>query len=305
MMSHPYRPPAQDKIKGILWMIAWAFMFSTSMSISKLVSQDVPTVILVFMRLSFGLVFFTPFLIRHRDQPLKSKRFPLHLLRVMFICAAMTCTYYAYGHLPLAFTTSLGFTAPLMTTVLALLILKEKVTPTRWIAVIVGYIGIIVMIRPGYIPLEPAVLVALAANLLASCISIIVRQLSSTETTIQIMFYGNFFTFFFISIGAALFWKMPAWEDLRWLILLGASGMLSQFCSVNALKRAQPSLLAPFEYFRLIFAIPIGYFIFDEVVSFWTFLGSAIIIGATWFLAASEAASKKKESRKKEETRAF
>ncbi len=81
--------------------------------------------------------------------------------------------------------------------------------------------------------------------------------------------------------------------------------MLSQFCSVNALKRAQPSLLAPFEYFRLIFAIPIGYFIFDEVVSFWTFLGSAIIIGATWFLAASEAAYKKKESRKKEETRAF
>lgn len=305
MTSHSFQPPAQNKIKGILWMLSWAFMFSFAMSISKLVSKDVPTVMLVFMRLSFGLIFFTPFLVRQRDQSLKTRRFPLHLLRVLFVCATLMCTYYAYGHLPLAFATSLGFTAPLMTTILALLILKERVTLTRWVAVTIGYIGILVMLRPGYIPLDPAVPVALAANLLASCVVIIVRQLSSTESTLQIMFYGNFVTFIIISIAAALFWKMPAWDDLRWLILLGACGITSQFCSVQALKAAQPSLLAPFEYFRLIFAIPIGYFVFHESVGVWTLAGGAIIIASTWYLAVSESREKKKETVQRQESRAF
>lgn len=272
--------------QGVFWAISWAFVFSGTMSIAKLLSKDVHIVVLVFMRLTFGLVFFAPFLFHEKIQNIKTKRLPLHLLRFVFTSGALVCTYYAYRNLPLAFATSIGFSGPFITIVFAILILGDKVSWEKWAAVLMGYVGVIVMVRPGFVVFDAAIGIALMANIFASCALIAVKKLSSTENTLQIMFYPNIASFLLFGILALYYWETPSPRDLKLLILLGGAGTFSQFCYVQALKKSKASFVAPFEYTRLVFAIPVGFLLFSELPDFWTLIGSFIIVASNLALIA-------------------
>jgi drug/metabolite transporter (DMT)-like permease len=269
-------------------MLFWAFAFSVAMSITKMLSTNVNTLIIVWMRLTLGLLLFSPFVVKQHIKGLKTKRFPLHFLRAIFMCCAMLCTYYAYSHLPLAFATSIGFTGPLITTLLAIIILGERVKWQIWSIIALGYIGVIIMVYPGNAEFNSTVLVALLANFLASCSLILVKKLSETETTIQIMFYSNIISVMFMSITSWTVWETPNHYDMMLLGLLGAVGLVSQFCNVKALKYGKPSILAPLDYSRLVFAIPLGFLLFNELPTVKTIIGSVIIILSTSYLTFLE-----------------
>ncbi len=270
-------------LKSILWMVAWAMAFSVAMALIKLIGPHVPTAMKVFMRLSFGLTFFLPFAFSDGVKSLKTKRFPFHCLRTGFILCSMFCTYYAYTHLPLAFATSIGFTAPLMTTLLAILLLQDKVGPSTWLALGVGYAGVLIMIRPGFTDFNPAVWIAILANFFASSALISMKKLTHTESPTQIMFYTNTLSVLVTSFVAFFHWQTPTAHEIFLLMLLGSAGVFSQFCSVKAYKHGQPSFLAPFEYLRLVFAIPIGIYVFDEYPDGWSLAGSFIILAASLY----------------------
>lgn len=269
-------------------MLAWALAFSIAMSITKILGTKTNTFIIVWIRLSLGLMFFLPFAFKQRTQGLKTKRFPLHFLRAVFMCCAMLCTYYAYSRLPLAFVTSIGFTSPLITTLLAIFVLGERVQWQIWVVLFFGYVGVLITLHPGNAEFNPVVIVALLANFFASCSLITVKKLSSTETTVRIMFYSNVLSVSFLGMIALAFWVAPSRGDMLLLSLLGVVGMLSQFCNVQALKYGKPSILAPIEYSRLVFAIPLGMILFDEVPGILSLAGSAVIIASTGYLTFLE-----------------
>ena len=276
------------KLIGAGFMLLWALSFSSAMAFAKTLSPEIDSIVILFMRYFFGLIIFSPFLLQTGVKSFVTSRPLLHLFRVVCVGLAMGCTYYAYRNLPLALATSIGMTGPLFTTILSMLILKDSVSLSKWALIIFGYFGVIVMVRPHELPISLGVWIELLANLFAALSIVCVKILSRTDNTLTIMVYANTLTTFIAGLLALSVWKTPETSDLLVLMVIGGLGVFSQFCSVSALKYANPSYLAPFEYTRMCFAIPVGYLFFQELPSFWTIIGSFIIIGATYGLTRLE-----------------
>lgn len=281
-------PNNHTKLLGMLWSLAGSVCFTTAMSCAKLLDPSVKGAVLVFFRCLFGLIFFLPFLLKEGFGNVKTKRPLLHILRVSFTCSAIACTYYGYRNLPLAMATSLGFTAPLMTTALAILVLKEVVTLRKWALIIVGYMGVLVIVHPADFTFNNAVYVLLLANLFASGSIICGKKLTATESTISMMFYVNVISTLLSGSVAYFMWVTPSTHDFIILIFLGLMGVTAQFCYIRSLQNANPSFLAPFEYSCLIIAIPIGFLIFSELPTLWTLIGAGVIISATLLVTRME-----------------
>ncbi|MEB3702597.1 DMT family transporter [Candidatus Bealeia paramacronuclearis] len=276
------------KLIGAAFMMSWALLFSTAMAFSKTLHPDVHSLVILFMRCLFGFMIFSPFALKMGLAAFKTNRPLLHLLRVCFMCSAMACTYYAYRNLPLATATSIGMTGPLFTTMLAMLILRDNVSLQKWGVILLGYVGVLVVVRPHEIEITPAIWVEILANIFAACTIICVKLLSKTEETVTIMMYATSAAVIVSGLAAVSVWQPPSYEDILTLVAIGALGVSSQFCSVTALKFANPSYLSPFEYTRLCFAIPVGFFFFEEVPTLWVLAGSLIIILATTLLTKME-----------------
>lgn len=276
------------KLMGAIFMLLWALSFSTAMAFAKTLSSEVDSVVVLFMRYFFGLIFFSPFIMKAGVRGFITSRPLLHITRVITLGTTVGCTYFAYRNLPLALATSIGMTGPLFTTVLAMILLKDDVSFTKWCLILLGYTGVIVAVRPHEMGISIGVWVALMANLFAAFSIICAKLLTRTESTFTIMLYANTATTFIAGLVAITFWKTPSAPDLLSLIAVGGFGVLSQYCNVTALKFANPSFLAPFEYTRICFAIPVGFIFFEEVPNIWVILGSVIIIAATYGLTRVE-----------------
>ena len=216
----------------------------------------------------------------------KTTRLPLHLLRIIIVTSAMGCTYYAYRHLPISYAAAIGQTGPLFTTIMAILILREKAQWFKWLALGLGYCGVLLMMRPSEGYMDSVTLIALGANLLAGVGIIISKKLTATDASETILFYATFGVLIVSGIGSFWFWQTPSTADLIKLGGMGVAGVLSQYCYINALKYAPASFVTPFEYSRLCMSIPIGYLIFKEVPDFWVLAGSFVIVIAIVFLVA-------------------
>jgi drug/metabolite transporter (DMT)-like permease len=274
---------------SIGWVLLWSVSISISLAVNKVLGQSMNTVMIVFSRIVFGLIFFAPFLLRAKAKDFKTQKVPLHILRVLFTCGSMLCTYYAYAKLEIAFATSIGFTAPLITTIFSIIFLKEKVHWDKWLVIFLGFCGVLVIAHPTNFPFNAAVLVALGANLFASSALIALKTLTRTESVLTIMLYLNVLSFFMIGSFATGVFELPTSHELLLLGVLGAFASFSQFCYTQALKNGNPSVVAPFEYSRLVFAIPIGYLLFSELPTTQTLIGSFIIIASNLMLTFREA----------------
>lgn len=280
-----FMPP---KLVGAMFMLLWALAFSTAMSFAKTLDPDTPSLVIVFLRCLFGMMFFMPVAILNKKTSFKTNRPVLHILRIVFVCSSMACTYYAYRHLPLGLATSLGMTAPLITTMMAIIILGDHVSWKKWAIIFMGYMGVIIMVRPDVGEIPIAVWVEILANILAACSILTVKVMTRTESTMTIMLYANVATTALASIAVISVWELPKYDDLIALVAIGGLGMFSHYCSASALRYAKPSYLGPFEYTRMCFAIPIGYVFFNEIPTWSMLVGSAVIITATTLLTKVE-----------------
>ncbi len=277
-------PSRQNTISAILATLG-ALALSSLMALAKQLHPGIPTALVIFMKSSFGLIFLIPFLISNRKSFVKTKKLPWHILRVTLAASTMLCTYYAYRNLPIAFATSVGMSGPLFTTLLSAILLKENISPLKWLIIILGYIGVIIIIKPTTFLLDFGTASALLANLLAACTIIVVKILSRYDSTLTIMIYSNIgitlLSFVFNING----WQALSLKDLMLLSFIGILSLITQFCSVTALKYSTPSFVAPFEYMRIPFAILIGLIIFDEIPAISTIIGSVIIIFSAYMLS--------------------
>ena len=226
----------------------------------------------------------------------KTNRPFLHFKRCLAGLIAIVAIFIALRKLPLATVVSISFAAPIFTTIFSIFLLKEKVGFYRWLAVFVGFIGIIIISEPGYSSLNVNYLYPIVFCLGLSYVAIAIRQLSSTEPVWLIGLYFSFsimiISFFTISQG----WLMPNLKDLFLLSMVGILGGLANLWLTHSYKLSEVTLVTPLKYLALVFGIFFGYFIWDEVPSIKTLLGASLVIISSFIIFRREIYLKKQPS---------
>lgn len=278
-----------NKLKAFGWAVLWTLTFSVAMTVNKLLAKGTSISGTVFFRSIFGLVAIAPLLIRQGFVWPKAKNWKVHLARIASISLAVFSTYSAYRILPLICATVIGFSGPLFTVVLSRIILKHEVTLSRWIALLVGYSGVIVALGVSFKASSMVgILASLSANFFAGLGIVSTKVLTKDEPSLTLMTIPtvvNSFIFFPPMVATAS--AISQVEMLKFLAI-GFFGMGSQFCFLSALKLVRPSFLAPLEYLRFVFSSIIGILIFGETVRIRLIIGFIMIAAGALFLAKTE-----------------
>jgi len=277
--------------RGVLLILVGTFFFAANDATVKFVGGDIHPVQIAFVRYSLGVLLLWPMFARLGLQGLKTARAGLHLTRAVVASIAQVGAYYAVVNLLLADATAISFSRPLFITVLAVLMLGEAVGWRRWSATAIGFAGVLVMVRPGHTAFDPVSLIAIAAAMLFALSIVFIRKLGITEPPARILFYYHAIGALLLLGPALSIWAAPS--ALQWLLLLliGVLTTIAMFCFVRGFAAGEASVLGPTEYTRLIWAAAIGYFAFAEVPDTWTWVGAAIIVGSTLYVARHEAMS--------------
>jgi len=278
-------------LRGVLWILVGTVFFSLNDMVVKLLGKSIHPAEIAFFRYLTGLALLSPIFLRMGWGGLRSQRLPLHFLRALIAGLAQVMVYYAVIHLLLADATTLSFSRPLFMTLLAVVILGEVVGWKRWVATMVGFAGVVIMIRPGAGSVDPAAIVAIIAALMFALGLIIIRRLASTESPNQILFYYLAFGALIFTGPALWWWKTPVGGDWLLLLLIGALTSIATICYVRGFSLGEASVLGPIEYVRLVYAALIGFFVFYETPDVWTWAGAAIIIGSAVYIGRVEARS--------------
>jgi drug/metabolite transporter (DMT)-like permease len=275
--------------RGALWMLGAVSAFAAMDALIKWVGQTLDPLQIAFFRCIFGGVFVLPFALRHGPQAVRTHRWGGHLGRALIGYTAMVLGFYAVTHLPLADATALSFTRPLFMIVLAVLFLGEQVRWRRWSATGIGFLGVLVMARPGHGGFDHAALVAIAATLFVAGVGVMLKRLSATERPETIIFYFTI-TSSLMALGPALYvWRPPGWIDVALMAVMGALGSLGQYLSIRAYRIAEATAVDPVDYARLLLATGFGFAVFGELPDAWTLLGALIIVGSTLYITRREA----------------
>ncbi len=284
-MTHTPSPAGQRRglpaaVRGGLWMSVAMFCFACMDGMLRHITSELHPFQTVFLRSVFGLLLLSPWLLRVGIGALTTQRPLLHLGRGMSSVIGFTLWVVALSLVPLAEATALSFAMPLFATVGGALILGEVVGRGRWLAVVVGFIGVLIIIRPGIAIVQPGALVALAAACGFAASALLTRQLSATEAPFTVVFYVSLFMSV-VTLGMSLpVWQTPSLEMLGIAAATGALGTIAQLCLVRAYGAADVSVIVPFDFVRLVFVTIIGFMVFAQVPDVWTWLGAILIVGS-------------------------
>ncbi len=264
----------------------------------KFLSGSLHPFVIAFFRCLFGLIIVFPFIVKDNFNNLKTNNLKIHILRSIINCIAMLTWFTAIGLMSLEKATALGFTSPLFATILAIILLKEKIKIHRTIALIFGFIGIIVIIRPGYIETGLGTYLMIVASISWAFVLIIIKQLSKNDSSLTIIFYMLAIMTPMTFCMSLSVWETPSLKDLYIFTAMGIGGLIAHLCLVKSLKIADTTLVVPFQYLKLIWASIIGYTIFFEKPDFWTWTGGTIIFFAVVYITYREDIYKKKPEEK-------
>ena len=284
----------RNKFLTVALLAIGATLFGSFMGAGvKLLSNDLHPIIICFYRCLMGLIIITPFVARNNFKALQTDNMRLQIFRALINIISMICWFSAIGMMHFEIATALGFTTPLFTTVLAVLILGEVIRFHRTAALLLGFVGILIIIRPGYMPFEFGTILMLIASFSFSFVLIFVKKLSATDSSLTIIFYHLLYmtpAFFILSI---FYWENINLNQLIIFILMGASGLLSHWCLAQAFKMSDTTFVMPLQFTKLIWASLIGLFIFSEQPDIWTWVGGVIIFISVVYITYREAFKKK------------
>jgi len=266
------------KSKGIFWAILTCFLVSVMISIVRHLSGQFNVFQIVMMRNFFALVFLLPFIIKNIDQVVRTKNLKMHLLRGGNGFVGMVLWFYVITLIPLSEAVSITFIVPIITTLAAILFLKEKVNQKIWISLVVGFIGVLIIIRPGFRDLGSPYLWALLTPFVWSISNILTKKMIKTEKPESITLYLSFIVFILSIPFAAPYLKPIPIVDLLWFALLGLVSNCSYLASAICYSKVDISVVQPFDFTRLIFTAIIAYFAFGERVDLMMLIGAGVIL---------------------------
>lgn len=276
---------------GITLVVSGYALFSASDTAVKWVSGTVPLAEIMVLTALFALApVLTVALVTGGRAALATRRPGVHALRGLLSVSGTYGGYYALGHMPLADFYAGVFTAPLFITALSAPLLGERVDLPRWLAVVAGFSGVLIMARPGAGLIGPGALGALACAFFYALSVLLIRHTGGTERAVTFCVYGYAATLAVSAIALAATGSavVPSWVDLRTLALAGGFSGCAMLCVVQAFRRVPPAVLAPFHYTQMIWGVLIGLFVFGEWPESVLATGGALVIGSGLFILYRE-----------------
>ncbi|SHM18184.1 Permease of the drug/metabolite transporter (DMT) superfamily [Roseibium suaedae] len=276
---------------GALWILQAAVLFTLMSMFIKLVGQDISIFQILLIRQATMAVIVAPKILHGLPGSLYTRRPDLQVARIALACTAMLCGFSAVIYLPLAEATALGFSKTFFVTIFAIIFLSEKVGRHRWAATIVGFIGVIIMLRPGSGGLfDPYAALAIGGAAAAGLVTIILRILTRTDLPSTILTYQAVGVGLIMIIPAIYAWKDPTLEQWTLMILIGIVSWAGQMSNIRAFRAGEPTAIASLDYTRLIYATIIGVLVFGNWPGVETYIGAAFIIGGSLYVIRREAA---------------
>lgn len=275
-------------LKAALLMLLVAGLTAVDTALVRVLSSELHALAIVFYRSLFGLLAVAPWLWRHRSTIGRTANFRLHLGRALLKLLALFAFFQAIAGAPLASVTAIAFTTPLFVAMGAVLLLGERLPGLRIAAIALGFLGVLVIVRPGEGLAEPALLYAVAGAMGIAAIALMLKFLTGRDSPSTIVGL-NLLLSVPLALALALpVLTLPSWPMLGLLAFQGAAGALSMTCVTRAMALADASFLSPIEFVRLPLVALIAFLAFGEVADGWTWLGGAVIFAAVVLLTQAE-----------------
>lgn len=274
---------------AIMMVIGCFFLAALSGLIKYLSNSGMHVFEIVFLRNVAGLFVILPLFLRNGFGTMRTKRPGLFFIRAIFGFVSMICWFAAITTIPLAEAVALNFTSPIFGTLLAIFILREVVRLRRWAAIIIGFLGAMIILRPGAIDPSTGTYLALISAATMACSITCVKMLSRTESTPVMVAWAQIIILPMSLIPALFVWQMPSWEDMVVVAGMGICATIGHLFFTRAYAIADATYVMPFDFSRLIFAAIIGFFFFGQEPDSFVWLGAAVIFASSVYIAMREA----------------
>jgi drug/metabolite transporter (DMT)-like permease len=275
-------------LAGIGYMLVAVFLFALNSAAGKWLVVKYPVGEFLAIRAGTMLLLISPLVWRAGIAAFRAAPRPgLQILRILLSSAEVAMFFWAVGYMPLADTTTFYLAGPIYVTALSVLLLGERVGWRRWSAVLVGFCGVLIALRPSSASFTLPALIALTGSVLYALLMIVTRMLRETRDTVLMVsqFVG---IFVFGALTAPFGWVVPSAYDVLFMACLGAASILATFCVVRSLKLASASVVVPYQYVLILWSVMFGWWAFGELPDAYTITGAVIIIAAGLYIFGRE-----------------
>jgi drug/metabolite transporter (DMT)-like permease len=281
------RDAALSPLRGILLLLAATATFACLDNLGKWLMQTYPVGMVVWARYLLHTLIMIAFLAPRLGMSLiRTKALPMQILRALVLIASSLMFFWGLSKMPIAECTAISFMSPLLLTVLSIWFLKERVRPSAWIAVVAGFIGVLLIVRPGGELFTPVVILPLITALLFATYQLLTRKMAGIDPALTTLFWGALVGTVLTSFFVSLFWQAPqSGFHILLFVMTGVLGALGHFFLISAFERAPASTLAPFLYAQIAFSSGVGYLVFDAFPDGWALVGILIIIASGIWIA--------------------
>ncbi len=268
---------------GILWMMAAMMMFSGTNAIAKLLMEQFPVIQIIWARYFFQFILLLIFLSPRLSNVFITENLRLQILRSLLLLGTSILFFFGLSYIALAEMSSIMFVAPILVTVLSMPLLGEKVRLRRWVSIIVGFFGALVIIRPGYGEMQISALFPIGAACLYALYQISTRYLRSENAMTTLLYTASSGTIILTAI-VPFYWLEPDMKAWGMMIFLGVTSNLGHFSMIKAYRAAPAATVVPFSYVNLLWATLFGYILFSNLPDIWTTIGATIIAGSGLYI---------------------
>ncbi len=284
----------QRIIAGMGWMLLSSILFVGVTGIVRHLGSDMSAPQAAFIRYAFGMLLMLPFLIRIKARDLITPRMGLHAVRGAVHGIGVMLWFYAMARIPIAEVTALSYTTPIFVTVGAAIFLGERFRIRRLIAVLLGFAGTLVIVRPGIVTVELGTLAQLAAAPLFAFSMLTAKKLTATDSSAAIVALMAVFVTLTLLPFALATWRTPSMTELAWLFATASLATLGHWTLTQAYQMAEITVTQPISFLQLVWAALLGYYVFAETPDFWTVIGALIIVASATYIAHREAVLSKR-----------
>jgi len=294
----PPGPPARDArplvrddpIRAVIWITVAMALFAVLAAASrKAALMGMHPLEVAFLRNLSATLFLMPMLAWRGRALLRSNALHLYGIRVAISAFSMTAWFYALALIPVAEVTAIGFLAPLFGTIGAVVILREKIRFRRMTALAVGFVGAMIILRPGSEPFGLGQACAIFNAISSGVMTVLLKQLSSEDDSAKIVFLTTIMMLPPTLVPALFVWQTPGWEYLPAIATIGLTAVVGHYCLMRGFASTDASLVMTFDFSRLPFAVLIGWLMFGEVADIWTWVGAAVIFASAIYITRREA----------------
>ena len=283
-----------------IFLIIISIIFGTLMgTFIKLAQEELNVFTTGFLRFFFGLLIITPYILKTKFEVFSTKNLKIHILRSALNLPAMLLGFAALDMLPLEKMTAIHFIVPIIVTILAVIFLKEKIYLYRSIALVMGFLGMLIILRPGIIDISIGIYMALISSLIWSVVIILTKKVSKDDSAITILSHQYVYMSLFSFPLVIYFWDQPSLKTIIFILCAAISGTILHIALNHAYKLVDVTMTQPYSFLGLVVSSIIGYFVFSDKPDFYTWLGASVIFCGVLLISYRELQLNKEITRKR------